>query len=135
GIRTDSRPPAAPAVPDATGSSIKASVSSQVTGWPETTRSRTHPTPAMGGSATTSLSRRLRLVSVSLVLLLAGGVAVAIRPKRAQATTVSGIKIDDTHPKVKADYGPIPGNNPAAGNVADPTTSDCDTLPTEDLIK
>jgi hypothetical protein len=69
------------------------------------------------------------------LVLAVFGLSLFTPLQRAQATSVSGITLNDAHPTVKADYGPIPGNNPAAGNVADPTTSDCNTLPTEDLIQ
>jgi hypothetical protein len=45
-----------------------------------------------------------------------------------------GIALNDKRPHVKQDYGPIPGSNPL-GSVGDPSLSDCQTFPTNDLVE
>jgi hypothetical protein len=61
------------------------------------------------------------------VLLIAGFFAVG---GTALALMGEGFTLSNKTPKVRKDYAPIPGSNPA-GQATDPTVAQCDTLPSE----
>jgi hypothetical protein len=81
-----------------------------------------------------SVDRR-RTVSLIALILISGCVLLAVSADRAGALTGQGIKLDDAHPKVKQTYSPIPATDPTAGNVADPTVANCQTLAGETLLQ
>lgn len=67
-------------------------------------------------------------------VLLMAAAAVTLPTLAAFATEVAQINITDQHLHVVAKYGPIAGNDPAAGQVQDPTLDQCQTLPGHDAV-
>ncbi len=64
-----------------------------------------------------------------------GAVLLALAPALvASATSVAPITIDDHHLHVVTKYGPVAGEDPIAGQVADPTPQQCQNLPGQDWI-